>query len=818
MVQAMDICSARKKLGLSQEQLAEALGVSRNTISREAENTLPKHSCRRILCTEVLCMERSKFKRLISLFLSVSLLLGLLGACKSVSSPDPSAPPENAPEAEELIELVLPYSGCEDPEAVERLNAGAEELDTYIEKAYALTVWADGAIIRATGASAFELAAIRLEDEDAAKAGEALLKDYLHSREGDFTGYAPEQADMVSKGVIVRHGTWLGLFICPDPEGTRAAFEAALKGKALPQQPAPVPTPEAELNMQSLMVDLIGFCKEEIDAVKIPIRDIDRYTSAGFNYGGFNTNDSNQERADSPFLESMTTYYSMDAEQIESGFNVMIDVSSWLYPETAFEITVLRMTSEEAAVQSVDVFQQYRKNLEAIFTEKGLPSEAELAANGLVVQTGRYLALFISQDPKAVKAEFEDALIRLSPPQTSQSSESPPKVDMELLGDRLWAFSQDERDGLEKEGCSVRRSTRSQDISRGLWQINFDRVESCLYMDGVYSAERAAEGTSAFCLCVLYMEDEASAIQAMNAFRLYLWSQAYINIEAFNGTHERTERLNNGLITHLGRYAVMVVSQDQEAMLAEIEAALRELPPESASEPPAPSRQPQAPSGEPAILDGIDWPEPEGEPDPNHPGRIKFVQPNEEDMSVYDTSAILTAWKKDDPADLSEYDRAIYDAAQAVLEEIIRDGMSDLEKETAVYDWVTRNIVYGWSRMDVLEETPREAYTPYGGLVDRMATCLGYAASFQLLMDMAGVECITVVGATLGSTGDHAWNMVRLDGEWYCVDATWDFHYWENTPPGWRFFNVTSDFMARTNHQWDYGNIPEATAEGHGRG
>lgn len=34
MIQVGDICSARKKLGLSQEQLAEALGVSRNTIGR----------------------------------------------------------------------------------------------------------------------------------------------------------------------------------------------------------------------------------------------------------------------------------------------------------------------------------------------------------------------------------------------------------------------------------------------------------------------------------------------------------------------------------------------------------------------------------------------------------------------------------------------------------------------------------------------------------------------------------------------------------------------------------------------------------------
>lgn len=154
-------------------------------------------------------MKKMKNESAISLFLSAALLLGLLGACKPISGPDPSAPPEETPAAKELVELVLPYSGCESPEAVERLNAdeAGEDLRIYIEKAYALTGWAEGAIIRATGASAFELAAIRLEDEDAAKAGEGLLKDYLHQREGDFTGYAPEQADMVSKGAIVCAGT-----------------------------------------------------------------------------------------------------------------------------------------------------------------------------------------------------------------------------------------------------------------------------------------------------------------------------------------------------------------------------------------------------------------------------------------------------------------------------------------------------------------------------------------------------------------------------------------------------------------------------------
>ena len=103
-------------------------------------------------------------------------------------------------------------------------------------------------------------------------------------------------------------------------------------------------------------------------------------------------------------------------------------------------------------------------------------------------------------------------------------------------------------------------------------------------------------------------------------------------------------------------------------------------------------------------------------------------------------------------------------------------------------------------------------------LVGGYGICLGYATTFQLLMDLAGVECITVVGASYGSTSDHAWNLVRLEGEWYAVDPTW------NDPTGGenvageagsrlhhRYFNVTSDYLRDTDHQWDYLSVPEAT-------
>lgn len=215
-------------------------------------------------------------------------------------------------------------------------------------------------------------------------------------------------------------------------------------------------------------------------------------------------------------------------------------------------------------------------------------------------------------------------------------------------------------------------------------------------------------------------------------------------------------------------------------------------------------------------------PEPTEEPGPAAPeGRMAYVPPHTDDMTVYDTSAILAAWAERDPSGLGTYDRTIYDTAAAVLDQVLTEGMSDYEKEMALYGWITWNLVYDQDHYDPLAEMSRDSYGPYGGLVEHKAVCLGVASSFQLLMDMAGVECVIVPGASYGSTEDHAWNMVRLEGEWYCADPTWDLYDdspytlpdesgWG--PACWDYFNVTSDRLAQTDHQWDYAAVPEATA------
>ena len=75
------------------------------------------------------------------------------------------------------------------------------------------------------------------------------------------------------------------------------------------------------------------------------------------------------------------------------------------------------------------------------------------------------------------------------------------------------------------------------------------------------------------------------------------------------------------------------------------------------------------------------------------------------------------------------------------------------------------------------------AHTAYGALVEDSggnsggALCDGYALAYEYLMQRAGLTCIMVAGyagSSEGNTEKHAWNLVKLDEDWYEVDATWD--------------------------------------------
>lgn len=59
----------------------------------------------------------------------------------------------------------------------------------------------------------------------------------------------------------------------------------------------------------------------------------------------------------------------------------------------------------------------------------------------------------------------------------------------------------------------------------------------------------------------------------------------------------------------------------------------------------------------------------------------------------------------------------------------------------------------------------------YGALVDRLGVCQGFAQTYDYLCKRAGLFSLVVSGST--ASGNHAWNIVKLDDDYYHVDTIW---------------------------------------------
>lgn len=109
-------------------------------------------------------------------------------------------------------------------------------------------------------------------------------------------------------------------------------------------------------------------------------------------------------------------------------------------------------------------------------------------------------------------------------------------------------------------------------------------------------------------------------------------------------------------------------------------------------------------------------------------------------------------------------DQAIYKAAVAVIDSVITEDMTDVEKEKAVHDYLCINMDYDIPAVDDESKADPDADNPYGMLVGHYGICSGYASTFKLFMDCFDIECIIVEGKANGLEEDHAWNKIHIDG------------------------------------------------------
>ncbi|RDU23610.1 transglutaminase domain-containing protein [Anaerosacchariphilus polymeriproducens] len=136
---------------------------------------------------------------------------------------------------------------------------------------------------------------------------------------------------------------------------------------------------------------------------------------------------------------------------------------------------------------------------------------------------------------------------------------------------------------------------------------------------------------------------------------------------------------------------------------------------------------------------------------------------------VYDNDDSTTAVKQ----------KEIFKKVQEINSKIIKDGMTDLEKELAINQYLCDTIEYDEAALKSAEENDfksvdenfNDSFTAYGALINGKCVCAGYSAAFKLLADAAGLESIVVTGLLDGNLA-HAWNKVKVDGKWKIIDST----------------------------------------------
>lgn len=106
-----------------------------------------------------------------------------------------------------------------------------------------------------------------------------------------------------------------------------------------------------------------------------------------------------------------------------------------------------------------------------------------------------------------------------------------------------------------------------------------------------------------------------------------------------------------------------------------------------------------------------------------------------------------------------------------IISENINNSMSEYEKVKSIHDYIVNTTEYDHYNLEH-DSIPDIDYTAKGVLEKHTGVCRGYAEAFKLLMDELNIECDILTGEA--DNISHAWNVVKIDNEWYQIDCTFD--------------------------------------------
>ena len=136
---------------------------------------------------------------------------------------------------------------------------------------------------------------------------------------------------------------------------------------------------------------------------------------------------------------------------------------------------------------------------------------------------------------------------------------------------------------------------------------------------------------------------------------------------------------------------------------------------------------------------------------------------------------------------------ARYNALKSIVDKLVSEtkGMTDLDKVVYMHDYIVRNATYS--------KSSNLGYFASGILVDGKGLCNGYANALKLLLRQSGVDVKFVTPSGM----QHEWVLIKIDGEWYHADPTWD--------------DTRSSVSGKVSHKFLIRNDAEFSVEGNNK-
>lgn len=178
---------------------------------------------------------------------------------------------------------------------------------------------------------------------------------------------------------------------------------------------------------------------------------------------------------------------------------------------------------------------------------------------------------------------------------------------------------------------------------------------------------------------------------------------------------------------------------------------------------------------------------------------ITFNPSASQKVSFFGVSVVFNSASIFSNSEVNRYKSVMDNIAKSI--KLKTNGLkTEEEKERVIVDYIIENVTY---QIDM--KFNQNAGTC---LVEGKAQCSGIARAVKYLCDCVGLWCIVVSGEiddrASGTTGPHAWNIIRVDGKYYHLDATLTLpcNPTKTKPFRYLYYNY-SDSEIKVNHVWN---------------